>query len=239
LTNEGKIDKELLGVVRLLSEGMCLTFHRAFDVCTDDLETALEDVIAAGCDRLLSSGRACNVAEGSETLRKLVSLARGRIAIVAGCGVAAQNSTEVIKFTRVNGVHAGSAVSSQVGSAQSVSDAQTSFSSSSSSSSSSYVSEEMSRWQCVDAAKVRVLVNAADVGWKALAASPSVQSEDLTLSPLSSRVGDDSDGHLVLVGETLSRSSSDSDAPSPNSRADGGYIHVTGGSSGAAAGGDL
>lgn len=228
LTVEGRIDKDLLTVVRLLSEGMCLTFHRAFDVCSDDLETALEDVIAAGCDRLLTSGRARDVVEGSETLRRLVELARGRISVVAGCGISVQNAAEIVRLTGVSGVHAGSALTSLVGSASQ---------SASIGAGRGFADEAMSQWQCVDAAKVRSLVNHTSAAWDATlrvdlprvlptdASALSVEVEvPLTRSVLLA-TGDGSDPQ---VNETLSRSSSDSESgQSPNSGADRGYIHVS------------
>ncbi|WP_329955391.1 copper homeostasis protein CutC, partial [Chromobacterium violaceum] len=42
-----------------LAGPMAVTFHRAFDLAREP-EQALEDVIAAGCSRLLSSGQAAN-----------------------------------------------------------------------------------------------------------------------------------------------------------------------------------
>jgi hypothetical protein len=66
LDSNGKVDKTKLSIIRAISKGMILTFHRAFDVCSDTA-SALEDIIAAGCDRLLTSG--CCSSAGTEEVR--------------------------------------------------------------------------------------------------------------------------------------------------------------------------
>ena len=72
-----------MGVIRRVSDGMELTFHRAFDTVSDHF-AALEDVISIGCTRLLTSGCAQTAVEGQATLRELVDRSNGRISIVAG-----------------------------------------------------------------------------------------------------------------------------------------------------------
>lgn len=51
----GNVDRTQLSILRAITQGMVLTFHRAFDVCANPTED-LETIIAAGCDRLLTSG---------------------------------------------------------------------------------------------------------------------------------------------------------------------------------------
>jgi copper homeostasis protein len=75
-----------------------VTFHRAFDM-TANLNNALEDVISAGCHRLLSSGGAPDVYAGAERLRRLGEQADGRIAIAAGGGLRFENASEVARIT--------------------------------------------------------------------------------------------------------------------------------------------
>ena len=76
------LDRELVE----LAAGLEVTFHRAFDQ-TPSLEEALEDVIEAGCGRVLTSGGASDVMAGAENLRQLGAQARGRIAVAAGGGL--------------------------------------------------------------------------------------------------------------------------------------------------------
>ena len=66
---------------------MSVTFHRAFDMAGGELDSLLEDVIATGADRLLTSGQAPTALEGIDSLECLLRASRGRIAIMAGGGV--------------------------------------------------------------------------------------------------------------------------------------------------------
>jgi copper homeostasis protein len=81
-----------------------VTFHRAFDM-TANLNNALEDVISAGCHRLLSSGGAPDVYAGAERLRRLGEQADGRIAIAAGGGLRFENASEVARITGAEQFH--------------------------------------------------------------------------------------------------------------------------------------
>jgi len=84
--------------------GLPLTFHRAFDA-TPDLPEALEDVIATGAARLLTSGGAASALEGADAIAALVEQAKGRIAIIAGGGIREHNVRELIARTRVGEIH--------------------------------------------------------------------------------------------------------------------------------------
>jgi copper homeostasis protein len=93
---------ELVAVAR--GFGMGVTFHRAFDVSCD-LKRALEDVIALGCERVLTSGGAATALEGAEVIRELVQQAAGRITIMAGSGVTPENAPQIISRTGVTEIH--------------------------------------------------------------------------------------------------------------------------------------
>lgn len=83
-----------------------VTFHRAFDF-TPDLPAALEQLIDAGVQRVLTSGGAPTALEGAETIAGLVERARGRIIVMAGGGIRENNVREVVARTRVSEIHAG------------------------------------------------------------------------------------------------------------------------------------
>lgn len=71
LTSEGRIDIPRLRILRAISQGMMLTFHRAFDMCNDEALEALQILIDSGCDRLLTSGRSPSAFEGRKLLQKM------------------------------------------------------------------------------------------------------------------------------------------------------------------------
>lgn len=90
LTAEGEVDTELLGKLMEAAGPLSVTFHRAFDVCRDPVR-ALEQIIAAGCDRILTSGQQPDAVRGIPMIAELVKRAAGRIIIMPGCGVRADN----------------------------------------------------------------------------------------------------------------------------------------------------
>lgn len=115
LTPQGNVDKMLchmwINAVRshprvtsgeLAEPG--ITFHRAFDVCHDPMR-AVEDIIALGCNRLLTSGQEASAYEGIPLLKSLVGATAGRLIILAGAGVSAGNYRQIMAETGVNEVH--------------------------------------------------------------------------------------------------------------------------------------
>jgi hypothetical protein len=111
LTGDDKIDVPRMKLVRQISKGMLLTFHRAFDVCAESHAAALETIISIGCDRLLTSGGPqSNATLNIDALKALQQLARGRIEIVVAAGVSEENAANLLKSTEVSALHAGSTV---------------------------------------------------------------------------------------------------------------------------------
>ncbi len=86
------------------SLGLGVTFHRAFDQCCNP-EQALDDVISLGCERILTSGLAPTAPEGCDVIHSLVKQADGRINIMAGAGVNADNVRSLVEHTHVQEVH--------------------------------------------------------------------------------------------------------------------------------------
>ena len=98
LNSDGLIDKEKISHIVKLAHPMEVTFHRAFDR-TPDAFAALEDVIDAGCTRILTSGLQATAIEGSDLLLKLVEQAKGRIIIMPGSGIRSSNITDIARLT--------------------------------------------------------------------------------------------------------------------------------------------
>ena len=83
---------------------MGVTFHRAFDRVLD-AQKALEDVIAIGCERVLTSGFYPNVMDGIENIKALIKQADDRIIIMPGSGVRASNVKQIIELTGATEIH--------------------------------------------------------------------------------------------------------------------------------------
>ena len=90
LNADGSLDTVFLAACREAAEGLHLTLHRAFDVCSD-AQMALEQAIDLGFDTILTSGQKAMAMEGAELIEKLVRQADGRITIMPGSGVNDRN----------------------------------------------------------------------------------------------------------------------------------------------------
>jgi copper homeostasis protein len=104
LNSDGSIDKIRTAELVSLAQPMQVTFHRAFDRCVDPMQ-GLEDIIATGCHRILTSGQVPNVANAIPLIKQLVDQANGRIIIMPGSGVRANNINEIIQQTGVVEIH--------------------------------------------------------------------------------------------------------------------------------------
>lgn len=104
LTAEGDVDVERTRRLVELARPMEVTFHRAIDMARD-LEAALEDVVCTGADRVLTSGGEADALLGRYRIRDLVRASGGRIRIMAGSGVRAENAREIARASGVSEFH--------------------------------------------------------------------------------------------------------------------------------------
>ncbi len=104
LTRDNKINTEEVRKLVEYAHPMGVTFHKAFDRTTDARQ-ALEDVIQAGCERILTSGLKEDALQGSDMLRQLINQADGRIAIMPGGGVRSSNIAAIIATTGAKEIH--------------------------------------------------------------------------------------------------------------------------------------
>ena len=95
---------DALAALRTHAEGMGVTLHRAFDL-VPDFSAALEAAIDLGFQRILTSGGERSAPAGAERLAALVTQAAGRISIMAGSGLNAENVADLIARTGVREVH--------------------------------------------------------------------------------------------------------------------------------------
>jgi copper homeostasis protein len=89
-TLHAEIDTERLKRIVEWAGPMGVTCNRVFDGAPDPFK-ALEDVIACGCERILTSGQKSAAPDAGALLGKLVAQAGGRISIMPGAGVKSSN----------------------------------------------------------------------------------------------------------------------------------------------------
>lgn len=103
LQSGGKVNIAQTKTMVDLAKPMQVTFHRAIDM-TPNYEEALENIIETGCNRILTSGQKNTAMEGIEAIKNLVKQANGRIEIMAGSGVNADNAL-MLSHTGVDALH--------------------------------------------------------------------------------------------------------------------------------------
>lgn len=104
LNADGTFDLEKNRYLIECSRGMSVTCHRAFDRAVNP-EQALEDVIALGFDRILTSGQQPKAEQGIDLLARLNRQADGRIILMAGSGVTEQNIRRIRESTGLSEFH--------------------------------------------------------------------------------------------------------------------------------------
>ena len=104
LRTDGTVDMERTRELVELAAPLEITFHRAIDY-TISLEQALEDVIATGCKRVLTSGGEPDVLAGADKLARLVEIADGRIDIAVGGGLRIKDAAALARATGASHFH--------------------------------------------------------------------------------------------------------------------------------------
>ncbi len=96
-----------MGLLKRLIEharGLGVTLHRAFDLVPDPFE-ALEQAVALGVERILTSGLKVNGPDGTEMLKMLAERAGDRVSIMPGGGINLATVERVVRETGVHEVH--------------------------------------------------------------------------------------------------------------------------------------
>ncbi|WP_452219918.1 copper homeostasis protein CutC [Lacinutrix salivirga] len=93
LNSDNSLDVARTKTLVELSKPMSFTFHRAFDGVPNPTET-LEQLIALGVDRILTSGQEDSAIKGITLLKQLQEKAKERLIILAGSGVNPNNAKQ-------------------------------------------------------------------------------------------------------------------------------------------------
>jgi copper homeostasis protein len=104
LTAEGDIDQARAAELIQLARPMNVTFHRAFDMCRDPAK-GLEELVALGVNRVLTSGQESTCLEGLDLLTALQKQAAGRIIVMPGGGITLRNIQKIVSCAGVSEVH--------------------------------------------------------------------------------------------------------------------------------------
>ncbi len=105
LTPDGAIDLPAMRRLVAAAGPLSVTFHRAFDVCSEDPFKAVDKIISLLCTRLLTSGMAPTAWEGKELIARLVRHAGDRLIIMPGSGVRPDNLTALAAATSAPEFH--------------------------------------------------------------------------------------------------------------------------------------
>ena len=104
LSADGSVDTARCRQLAELAYPMGVTFHRAFDRVSHPFK-ALEDIIATGCERILTSGQKPTAIEGADMIKRLIEQADERIIIMPGSGVRADNIAAIASQTNAVEFH--------------------------------------------------------------------------------------------------------------------------------------
>jgi len=104
LNKNGEVNLQQMKELMDASNGLSVTFHRAFDMCRNPQE-ALEQIIGLGCHRILTSGQKPIAEAGIPLLKELNKQAGDRIILLAGSGVNDLNINRIAAETGINEFH--------------------------------------------------------------------------------------------------------------------------------------
>jgi copper homeostasis protein len=104
LDENNELDALKMKELARLAYPMEIVCHKAFDR-TPTPSVSLDKLISWGYDRVLTSGGAKNVVEGTAELARLIKQAEGKIEILAGGGVRSENVVELVRNTGIQQVH--------------------------------------------------------------------------------------------------------------------------------------
>lgn len=104
LNPDGSLNvKQMEGMIRA-AEGMGITLHRAFDMCSNGMET-LHIAKEIGVDTILTSGQEGSCSKGWEMIKEMVDAASDDMTVLVGAGVSADVIFEMYEKTGARAYH--------------------------------------------------------------------------------------------------------------------------------------
>ncbi|MEO7432854.1 MAG: copper homeostasis protein CutC [Dokdonella sp.] len=105
LDADGRVDMDRCRTLVAAAGCLGVTFHRAFDI-TSNPRQALEDIVALGCERVLTSGQQTSAVAGATLVGQLVDQAGSRIVVMPGAGIDSANIVRLRAKTGATEFHA-------------------------------------------------------------------------------------------------------------------------------------
>jgi copper homeostasis protein len=105
LLRDGQVDVARTTELVDLARPMELTFHRAIDR-VPEIEEALDQVIATGADRILTSGASQTAVQGIRTIAQIITRAENRIRVMVCGRVRKDNIGRIAQKTNASEFHA-------------------------------------------------------------------------------------------------------------------------------------
>jgi copper homeostasis protein len=110
---DGRLELPVLRRLVAAATGLELVLHRCIDLAPD-MGVALEEAVALGFHRILTSGGEVTAEAGAERIAALVVQAAGRITVMPGSGVGPGNAA-MLKGLGIREIHASCSASTPLG----------------------------------------------------------------------------------------------------------------------------
>jgi copper homeostasis protein len=104
LNEDTSIDHDFTKVMIAATRPLPFVFHKAFDICKNDLD-ALSLLVRLGVERLLTSGQKKTALEGKENIAQYIKQFGHKIEIMAGGGIRPNNLGELKKIPGLFQLH--------------------------------------------------------------------------------------------------------------------------------------
>jgi len=111
----GRLHETQLRRLFRAAAGMGATLHRAFDLLTCEVEEGVEQAVALGFERILTSGRAPSAAQGLPALLRALARASGRISIMPGGGLTPDMIARFLALAPASEIHASCSAEAEEG----------------------------------------------------------------------------------------------------------------------------
>lgn len=104
LKSNNELDINFLSEIKTINSSFDLTFQRAFDD-VQNWKQAIDELVDLGFIRILTSGGKPTVDEGFQQLQQMIEYANGRIQIMTGGGINANNIKKIVTVLKPSAIH--------------------------------------------------------------------------------------------------------------------------------------